>query len=125
MTYQETVTQLDSLIQNRQYQIDRDKYHDEIWEKDVEALKIASDAVSKHIPKKMKSCGLFTFSNYGLCPTCNAMFRYYTPAIINDYCPRCGQLVDFGNIPWKDHEPKKVRLKDKIKILFIRRKNNE
>lgn len=91
MTPKEAIEQLESLIINSQY------FHEEegdIWEKDIEALNMAIEALEKQIPKKpittkdgnkSCSCGLVVQTGY----IRNCLY----------YCDNCGQAID-----WRDVE---------------------
>lgn len=89
MTPKEAIEQLESLIINSQY------FHDEegdIWEKDIEALNMAIEALEKQIPKKPIDKTKST-DDYGYCPNCKTIIDDYSDF---KFCSTCGQAIDWS-----------------------------
>lgn len=109
MTIEEIKSQLEELIRDRQSFVDEDEgvEWNEVWLRDIEALKFAVKAVEKQIPKKMSiKISDYMIKGYlyrdkcGYCPNCGE-FRGnldYQPHKIIKYkfCPDCGQALDWG-----------------------------
>lgn len=97
MTSDEAIKQLASLIINSQL------FHQDegdIWEKDIEALKIAIKAVEKQIPKKPITTADGCNNDCLECPNCDSFIGYKTDCEDEhyqvNYCPNCGQMLDWG-----------------------------
>lgn len=92
MTFEEAKNQLEELIQDRQSFICGG---DEIYKKDIEALKMAISAIDRQIPKKpIRLPGNHPFYyETGDCPTCGASV-YVSDGKI---CSQCGQKIDWGD----------------------------
>ena len=101
MTFEEAKNQLEELIQDRKSFICGGD--DEIYKKDIEALKTAMSALEKQVPKKVKKefvtvNGCITCFETDVCPVCGNDFyiedlgqtMYYS------FCPDCGQALDWS-----------------------------
>lgn len=91
MTDKEAIKQLASLIINSQL------FHQDegdIWEKDIEALRIAIKAVEKQIPKKPITAA----DGYKAC-SCGLVLQENNKRRCFYYCDRCGQ-----KIYWEENE---------------------
>ncbi len=87
MTSDEAIKQLASLIINSQL------FHQDegdIWEKDIEALRIAIKAVEKQIPKKP----ITTADGCKAC-SCGLVLQEDNKRRCFYYCDRCGQRIDW------------------------------
>ena len=86
MTFEEAKKQLEELIQDRKSFICGG---DEIYKKDIEALKMAISAIDRQIPKKPIR---LLYYEVGDCPFCET-----TVYISEDgFCPSCGQALDWS-----------------------------
>ena len=91
MTIEEAREQLKDLIRDRESFIVGDD--DEIYRKDIEALKKALELFEKQIPKKPKK---------GVCPNCSSRHVYAATLMTAEtfeYCGDCGQALD-----WSDND---------------------
>lgn len=86
MTYQGAIKQLNDLIENSKSFSEED---DNIWNNDVNALKMAIEALEKQIPKKP------SFGADGT-PQCSECLwdEFYNKDAMR-YCPSCGQAIDW------------------------------
>lgn len=84
MSYKEALKEIE-------YALEKLKTH-VAWEVDMEALKVAKEALEKRIPKKINSDNGFG----GRCPVCG---YYIVKSIFSSkghkYCPECGQKLDW------------------------------
>lgn len=108
MTDKEAIKQLASLIINSQL------FHQDegdIWEKDIEALRIAIKAVEKQIPKKP----ITTADGCKAC-SCGLALQDGNKRRCLYYCDRCGQRIDWEEEKMTNYE----KYKDEIlKALFV------
>lgn len=92
MTIEEAREQLEDLIRDRESFIVGDN-DEEIYRKDIEALKKALELFEKQIPKK---------PNRGVCPSCGSRHIYAATLMKAEcfkYCGDCGQAID-----WSDND---------------------
>ena len=92
MTIEEAKEQLSELICDRESFIVGDS-DEEIYRKDIEALKKALELFEKQIPKN---------PDRGVCPSCNSRHIYAATlmkAKCFKYCGDCGQALD-----WSDND---------------------
>lgn len=101
MTIEEAREQLEDLIRDRESFIitekllrDRESFivgdDDEIYRKDIEALKKALEVLEKQIPKNPKR---------GVCPSCGSRHIYAATLMKAEcfkYCGDCGQALDWS-----------------------------
>lgn len=90
MTIEETKSQLEELIKDRESFMVGD-YDEDIYDRDKEALVLAVKAVEKQIPKKL------TWQNtmWGICPNCKKVaeiHQFQEPK----HCEHCGQALDWS-----------------------------
>lgn len=98
MTIEEVIRQLKDLKRDREcfYSKDGD---DDVFHADVEACRIAAEALEKWIPKKPNERHSVRFGdgyNDGECPNCGAVYcdsLSDTPV----YCSQCGQKFDWSD----------------------------
>lgn len=97
MTFEEAKNQLEELIQDRKSFICGGD--DEIYKKDIEALKTAMSALEKQMPKRFEIDEWYPRDRF--CPRCfedftktDARCRDYEPW---RYCPSCGQALDWSD----------------------------
>lgn len=88
MTDKEAINQLVGLIIDSQL-LQQDE--GDIWEKDIEALRIAIKAVKKQIPKKP----ITTADGCKAC-SCGLVLQEDNKRRCFYYCDRCGQRIDWG-----------------------------
>lgn len=89
MTIEEAKEQLWELIHDRESFIVGDN-DEEIYHKDIEALKKTLELFEKQIPKKPKK---------GVCPNCSSRHVYaatLTKAECFEFCGDCGQALDWS-----------------------------
>ena len=96
MTTEKAIYQLTDLIRDRESFCHRDDF-DEVFEQDIEALKVGIAALEKQVPKKYE-----LFLGQDLCPTCNNTFgsdaiRKTLSSWKMDYCQYCGQALDWSD----------------------------
>lgn len=101
MTFEEAKKQLEELIQDRKSFIVGDD--DEIYRKDIEALKKAVEVLDKQIPKKVKKefvtvNGCITCFETDVCPVCGNDFHIedLEQTMYYSFCPHCGQALDWS-----------------------------
>ena len=95
MTIEEAKKQLRELIDDRELILDRESFivgdnDEEIYRKDIEALKKALELFEKQVPKKPKK---------GVCPNCSSRHVYaatLTKAECFEFCGDCGQALDWS-----------------------------
>nr|DAR82843.1 MAG TPA: hypothetical protein [Caudoviricetes sp.] len=75
--------ELDEVIENLEYLVS-DSCTDTQFDY-IEEIEIATKALEKQIPNKVKE--------YGICPKCNHDFGMEKV----NYCPHCGQRLDWRN----------------------------
>ena len=90
MTMQEAIKQLEDLKSHCHEWRDKDE-EDSTWEKDVQALGIAIEALKKEIPKKV-CWTLECYIEKWHCPACGRI--YWEKEFIEDYCSSCGQRLE-------------------------------
>lgn len=93
MTIEEAKSQLEDLIQDRKSFICGGD--DEIYRKDIEALKKAVEVLEKQIPKKPISGIDFAGNEYRICCDCSAIVQ--DGEWKANYCPDCGQALDWSD----------------------------
>lgn len=86
MTYQEAIKQLRDLIENSK---SFSEENDDIWANDVEALKMAIEALEKQIPKKTD----YDKDGTPRCAIC-MWDEFYNKEAMR-YCPSCGQAIEW------------------------------
>ena len=89
MTIEEAKEQLWELIHDRESFIVGDN-DEEIYRKDIEALKKALELFEKQMPKK---------PNRGVCPSCGSRQIYAATLMKAEcfkYCGNCGQALDWS-----------------------------
>lgn len=97
MTTEKAIEQLKSLIQDRESKVHRDDF-DEVFEQDIEALKVGISALEKQVPKK--SDIVLNNKEMRVCPNCHR--GTYNPngiakkKIHKSYCIFCGQALDWS-----------------------------
>lgn len=90
MTIEEAKEQLSELICDRESFIVGD-IDEEIYRKDIEALKKALELFEKQMPKK---------PNRGVCPGCGSRHIYAATLMTAEcfeYCGDCGQALDWSD----------------------------
>lgn len=98
MTDEEVISQLKDLIRDRQSFVAEDIDHNEVWLRDIEALKSAVESFVRQVPKKFK-----IDTDYAVCPVCNLRIdpQYMNGEILMQdfyrFCPDCGQAIDWGD----------------------------
>lgn len=94
MTNEEAKSQLEELIQDRKSFICGGD--DEIYKKDIEALKTAISALEKQIPKKPiripADRSFYFYYDIGYCPVCGV----YVHVTNGAHCAQCGQRIDWS-----------------------------
>lgn len=93
MTIEEAKSQLEDLIQDRKSFICGGD--DEIYRKDIEALKKAVEVLEKQIPKKPIDGIDFANNEYKICCECSAIVQ--DGEWKANYCPDCGQALDWSD----------------------------
>ncbi len=93
MTNKDAISQLSELIGDRKSFIEGDTEHDEIYRKDIEALRKGIRALEHRTPKKPARDGIF---NGWFCPTCGVKQRPKNKSIA--YCTWCGQAIDWKEV---------------------------
>lgn len=88
MTSQKAVEQLEALIEDRRSFLGGDKSDDEIYQKDIWAIRIAITAIDLRTPKKPKKSA--STGNY-ICPNCLAVTKPKNKQLY--YCIWCGQAL--------------------------------
>lgn len=96
MTSDEAIKQLASLIINSQL-FHRDE--GDIWEKDIEALRIAIKAVEKQIPKEP-----ITTADGCKAYSCGLVLQEGNKRRCLYYCDRCGQRIDLEGLKMTNYE---------------------
>lgn len=89
MTIEEAREQLEDLIRDRQSFIVGDS-DEEIYRKDIEALKKALELFEKQMPKNPKR---------GVCPSCGSRHIYAATLMKAEcfkFCGNCGQALDWS-----------------------------
>ncbi len=94
MTIEKALTQLNSLMKDRESHVHRDDF-DDMFLQDIEALKVGISALEKQVPKKvlnlmLNADGKTTKVFKGICPCCQCI-------VTNEYCSRCGQALDWSD----------------------------
>ena len=92
MTFEEAKNQLEELMQDRKSFICGGD--DEIYKKDIEALKTAISALNKQIPRKPLGGIDFAGNEYRICCDCSAIAQDREWKA--NYCPDCGQALDWS-----------------------------
>lgn len=106
MTIEEAREQLKDLIRDRESFIVGDS-DEEIYRKDIEALKKALELFEKQMPRKV----IRSIYNVHFCPTCQG--SVWQNRDESKYCFRCGQALD-----WGVDELSKPKAKPKGKRMF-------
>ena len=105
MTTEKAIEQLKSLIQDRESKVHRDDF-DEVFEQDIEALKVGISALEKQVPKKITAINspchvkafdsesetVYTYSCIN-CPVCS---KWIVANVNHKYCQYCGQALDWS-----------------------------
>ena len=95
MTIEEAKKQLRELIADRELILDRESFivgdDDEIYRKDIEALKKALELFEKQMPRKV----IRSIYNVRFCPICQG--SVWQNRYESKYCFRCGQALK-----WED-----------------------
>lgn len=91
MTIEKALTQLNSLMNDRENHVHRDDF-DEVFLQDIEALKVGISALEKQVPKKViKRCSTDKLFVSHKCPVCKETPMY------REYCYNCGQALDWSD----------------------------
>ena len=98
MTIEKALTQLNSLMKDRESFCHRDVF-DDMFLQDIEALKVGISALEKQVPKKViweneKNSKTYLFS-WAYCPNCGSdMCDKHNEEF--QFCPDCGQALDWS-----------------------------
>lgn len=87
MTNEESIKQLEELIEDRKSFCEGDDEHDEIYRSDIEALRRAVTALDIRTPKAPAK----DITGETVCPSCRSLQRPRTDTI--SYCVWCGQAI--------------------------------
>lgn len=89
MSIEEAMERVEELIDDRKSFITGDTEHDEIYIKDIQALKRAVTALDIRTPKAPAK----DITGEKICPSCRSLQRPRTDTI--SYCVWCGQALDW------------------------------
>lgn len=98
MTIEKALTQLNSLMKDRESHVHRDDF-DDMFLQDIEACKTGIQALEKQMPKKViweneKNGKIYSF-HWACCPNCgNELFDIEIGEF--KFCPDCGQALDWS-----------------------------
>lgn len=106
MINEQIIKQLEELIDDREALCISDPEHDEIYIKDIEALKAAIEFLKNAAPVKHGKWKIYAKTrdsngyiiNHFVCSSCNNMIpdvpEGIAPDIVSPYCAKCGARMD-------------------------------